>query len=568
MNSQKGKDVLYIDIDDEITAIIDKVRSSHERIVALVLPKRATAFQSVVNMKLLKRTADTAKKHLVLITSETGLLPLAGAVGLHVAKSLQSKPEIPSAPLGHHMDIDEVEETAAMGDADSAEDMDASRPVGEFARKAAPSVTNPLDAEDDMPIELDNATPPPTEASISKHGGKKNKKLRIPDFNRFRLLTVLGALGLVVIIIFWYVGFVVMPKATVLVKTDSSAINVNLDATFQTDAEEADIDAAVIPAKQQQTQKAASQEAAATGQKDKGTKASGEVTIKNCGADEVTIPAGTAVSAGGLTFITQSKLDLDDGKFGGVCKPSGEHIGTVDVVAQQAGEQYNLEPRSDYKVAGQAGTVTANGSQMTGGTSNIVKVISQTDIDGAKQKITSQNTDVIKAELSKALSDQGLYVIDGTFAAGVPEVAMTAQAGDEVASVVVTMKTTYNMLGAKRGDLEKLIANQVNEEIDPEKQSILDYGLGEATFRPQNQQGTRTLTTLEVTAIAGSDLNLNEIKKQIAGKKANDAKEIIEKNPGVTEVIVDYSPFWVSSIPKKTSKITVKVEVPSVKDGR
>ena len=96
--ADKSKDVIYIDIDDEITSVIDKVRDSDGRIIALVLPKRASVFQSIVNMKLLKRAATESKKRLVLITSEAGLLPLAGAVGLHVAKSLQSKPEIPPSP--------------------------------------------------------------------------------------------------------------------------------------------------------------------------------------------------------------------------------------------------------------------------------------------------------------------------------------------------------------------------------------------------------------------------------------------------------------------------------------
>src|SRR5438132_10479250 len=93
------KDTIYIDIDDEITGIIEKVRVSGGKVVALVLPKRAAVFQSIVNMKLLKRAADSNKKHLVLITSEAGLLPLAGAAGVHVAKTLTSKPEIPHAPL-------------------------------------------------------------------------------------------------------------------------------------------------------------------------------------------------------------------------------------------------------------------------------------------------------------------------------------------------------------------------------------------------------------------------------------------------------------------------------------
>src|SRR5271167_1728770 len=96
--SDSQKDTIYIDIDDEITSIIDKVRSAQHRIVALVLPKRATMLQSSVNMKLLKKAAEDGKKRLVLITSEAGLLPLAGSIGLHVAKTLQSKPEIPDAP--------------------------------------------------------------------------------------------------------------------------------------------------------------------------------------------------------------------------------------------------------------------------------------------------------------------------------------------------------------------------------------------------------------------------------------------------------------------------------------
>ena len=64
-----SKDTIYIDIDDEITSIIEKLQGSQEKIVALVLPKRATVMQSVVNMKLLKRTADESNKKLVLITS-------------------------------------------------------------------------------------------------------------------------------------------------------------------------------------------------------------------------------------------------------------------------------------------------------------------------------------------------------------------------------------------------------------------------------------------------------------------------------------------------------------------
>jgi hypothetical protein len=569
MSSQAGKDVIYIDIDDEITTIIDKVRSSQDRIVALVLPKRATAFQSIVNMKLLKRTADNAKKHLVLITSEAGLLPLAGAVGIHVAKSLQSKPEIPEAPHGHENDL-EIEESASMaGDESDEADLDASKPVGDHARKAAPSIANPLDGEDDIPIELDNAAPLAAETPAKRIAEKKVKRLKIPDFNKFRLLTVLGALGLVVIILLWYVGFVVMPRSAIVVKTDSSAIDANFDLTLKTDATEVDVDQGIVPAKLQQTQKTASQQADATGQKDKGTKASGTIKFYNCNLDDLiagndrTIPAGTGLSANGLTFITQESVTVPPSNFTGSTCKNNKASGSVDMIAQSVGEKYNVAATS-YTVAGYT-TISGQGSATSGGTSNIVKVVSQADVDGAKQKISEQNTDAVKTELENALKNQGLFPIDSSLTASDPEVTTSAQVGDEADTVTVTQKTTYSMLGSKESDLKKVVANAVNEKIDPKKQSILDYGLADAVFKLQNQQDTSTLITLEVTAVAGSDLNISDIKKQVVGKKANDAKEVISKYPGVTQVTVDYSPFWVSSIPKSTSKITITVEKPTVK---
>jgi hypothetical protein len=569
MNNSKGKDVIYIDIDDEITAIIDKVRSSHEKIVALVLPKRATAFQSIVNMKLLKRTADNAKKHLVLITSESGLLPLAGAVGIHVARTLQSKPEIPNAPNNADGDIDDVEETASMADGESKADaLDASRPIGEFARSAPPSMASPLEAEDDVPIELDDETPTPAGAA-TKTPQKKNKKLKIPDFNKFRVLAALGALGLVVIILLWYVGFVVMPRATITIKTDSSALNVNVDATLDTDATEASIDAAVLPATAQQSQKTATEQAQATGEENRGKTASGEVKIINCTAGEaLTIPAGTGVTASGLTFITQEEAYMPVGSTDCSDPAPGFTSRTVAVEAMSPGAKFNIGP-SDFTVAGFSSTTQSSSeAAMAGGTDDIVKVLAQSDIDGAKQKLSEQDTEVIKQELIASLEGQELYAIEGTFKTGDPQTSANAKAGDEVTSVTVTQKTTYTMLGVKEGDLKRLVANQVADEIDPDTQTILDHGLNDAEFRLQNQQGTDTLVTLETTVIAGSDLDLDKIKEQVAGKKANDAKETISEYPGVTEVTVDYSPFWVSSIPKSTGKIKVSVEKPSTNDGR
>jgi putative lipoic acid-binding regulatory protein len=566
-----GKDVIYVDIDDEITAIIDKVRSSHQKIVALVLPKRASVMQSIVNMKLLKRTADEAKKHIVLITTEVGLLPLAASVGMHVAKSLQSRPEIPTvAGIEPPSANDEEDE---MTSSSFEPKLDARRPVGEYAAAAAsPLAVNAKDTEDEDTIELDDApAPDKTAASASAKlpAPKKDKKLRIPDFNKFRLWIALGVLGVVVLGVGLYFALAVMPKATLTVKTDSSAIQTNTDVTFRTGSSALDLEDAIVPAILQQVPKTQTQQAEATGSVNKGERASGEITITNCNFSNLTLPAGTGFSADGMTFISSKSVTVPKSSYdftgsGFRCMNDGKQ--DVPVVAQKGGAAYNLTAR-DYTVANAPENVKAQGSAMAGGTDNLVKVVQQSDIDAAKQKISAQDAATIKTELKTALQAKNLYALEGTFApAPNPEQTVSVAVGAESDVVAVTQKTTYTMLGTNQEDLKKIIAQEVHQKIDKDKQSILDYGLGDATFRLQNQQGASNLVAMSVTSIAGSDLDLNEIKKQIAGKKASDAKETIGAYPGVTEVSVKYSPFWVSSIPKKTSKITVIVEKPEPKN--
>lgn len=47
-----NKDTVYIDIDDEITAIIEKVRASSQKNRSVGAAQRASVLQSIVNMKL------------------------------------------------------------------------------------------------------------------------------------------------------------------------------------------------------------------------------------------------------------------------------------------------------------------------------------------------------------------------------------------------------------------------------------------------------------------------------------------------------------------------------------
>ena len=540
------KDTIYIDVDDDITSIIDKVAASSSKIVALVLPKRSTVMQSVVNMRLLKRTTEDAGKSLVLITSESSVLPLAGAVGLYTAATLQSKPFVPESSGAKAAGAASVVAAAAIA---GEPEIDPSKPIGVLAG----------DADEDT-IQLDNETADTAVDAKTKTGKtkkpKKDKKLKIPNFDTFRKKLFLGIGIFVLLGILWYVAFYVMPSAKIYITTDTTTAAVNVSFVADPNAKEVDVDNKVVPAKSVEVKKNESQKSATTGEKNLGEKAKGNVTMTtstNCVTPVSNIPAGTTVSSGNLSFVTQGVAVLaPSGLEGGKCIFES---GDVAVIAANAGDQYNLSGRA-YTVAGY-GSVVANGSNMSGGTNKIVKIVSQADIDTAKQKVPPQNFDAIKAELGEQLSKDGYKPVTETFTSSEPVVTNTPNVGDEANEVTVNVATTHTMQGVQEEGLKKIIEEEAKKQDNFGEQAITDAGMDEAIFQVFNTLPSgATNMNVKTDVTAGPQLDANAIKVQVAGKRRGEIQSMLNQ-PGTKDVEVAYSPFWVTKTPKNQNKITI-----------
>jgi hypothetical protein len=565
-----NKDVVYVDVDDEITGIIDKVRSSGRQIVALVIPKRSAVLQSIVNMKLLKRTADAAKKNVVLITSDEGLLPLAGSVGMHVARNLQSKPEIPPIPTPVDIKPDAIEEPVRMAGDFNEPAIDKSKTVGELTGVGAVAA-----AAEDGDIELDNSEDAPE--TPADDGGKKNKKnkkekkakknkaLMVPNFNRFRTWILIGVCLLIVLIILIVVALSVLPKATITVDTNSQSVASNLQLTLSSNATSADPTAEVVPAQTAQSQKSYTGTANATGQQNNGQKATGSVTLSltDCAQSSVTIPAGTGISSNNLTFITQNSVTLNSVQVGSHCDNSSFSnfsSASVNVVAQNGGSNYNIQP-STFTVPNESDVTGSSSQSMSGGTDDIQQIVTQADITSAQNKINT-DTSAVKSQLESDLQSQGLYAIPATFTSTTPSPSPSVAANSPGSSVTVNENITYTMYGVKQSDLQTVIASSVNSQISTKSQKILNYGLGSATFTSQGGSSGSEMVSMQDNALVGFALNPSTIKSRVAGQKPGSAEATIRGYSGVTNANVHLSPFWVSSIPKKTSKITVTIDNP------
>ncbi|MBD3330237.1 hypothetical protein GF354_01755, partial [Candidatus Peregrinibacteria bacterium] len=89
VNSDESKEIsikkiIYIDIDDEITEIYNKIKPIGIKHIYLVVPKRAMLFQSIINLKILLKKTREIKKKIYLITNDSNGIYLAQQLGIPV----------------------------------------------------------------------------------------------------------------------------------------------------------------------------------------------------------------------------------------------------------------------------------------------------------------------------------------------------------------------------------------------------------------------------------------------------------------------------------------------------
>lgn len=538
------KDVIYIDIEDDVTAVIEKLKNSNEKIIALVPPKGNAVLQSVVNLKLIKRAADNAGKQPVIVTNNQALVALAGGLSLYVAKNLQSKPVLASAAA-------EVPEEEAVEVSDEAIAEEPSGPI-------------PLSDDTGDEVELSGAelaalkaadTPKKADTvAKTKKGKNKNK---VPNFDNFKkkLLIGGGIALLALIVLFILFG---RTKATVVLRAETTPVDVAFDANLNASSSQSDPETYNLKAQTQESKKTITQSFTATGQKDLGTKASGNMTLSiPCSAVTsfpATVPSGTTVSASGLNFVTQSTATLSTPGGGGGCRFSG----TTSVAAQNNGDQYNLSPRS-YSVSGNS-SITGSGGQMSGGTSKIVKVVSQSDVDKAKSQLEQQDTNAIREELKKGFSD-GVTILDDSFTTKLENVRSEPAVGEEANEGKVTADATYTLMGISDGDLgASLDAFITSKMTNKDQQRVYDNGFKNVKFEKLEQSDKTAKYKITTTGYYGPQFDTDALAKEIEGKKFGEARSYLQDLPGVKGVEINLSPFWARKLPN-ASKIEIKLDV-------
>lgn len=565
------KDIIYLDVDDDITNIISKIKRSKESYIALVPPKRNGAMQSAVNLRLLAKMSKTSGKNVYIITHNPALAKLASSAKIPVAKTLESKPEI--FKLEKENDYkDEIIEGKDISIGEHA-GMTETEEIDQPRKTPSIKINNNTvdDAIEDIE-ELDEYRETSNDKKPKKT--KQGSIIKVPDFGSFRKKLLLVIVGIVVLtpVLIW--AFVYAPAAKIIINAKVSpqtiSETVSLSSTNPTDPTKNKIK--VI---EQKITKPDTLEFKATGTGDVGDKATGTITVKNCGVG-FSIPGDTLFRSKntGLFYQIKNKTLVNVGAFNGTqtqqndCQNSyGSKNATtvnVSVVAEKSGDKYNFSNLTYFDVT----TITTgslvfiNSPSMNGGTSRISSVVTAEDVQKAKEQLVGKPTSDMQNQLKSLFTDQQVVILE-SFSVNREDATSSPAIGEESTTTAkLTSNTTYTMYGISKSDLESFLSSKLEGFVSSKQnQKIYDNGLSALKFNTFVKNETNFSVELSSLAKIGPKIDEQAVKKLAAGKRYGDVQQTLESISGVDSVDIRFSYFWVTSVPNDIKKITVEFNI-------
>lgn len=581
-----NKDVVYIEPEDDITDVISKVKGAKSKIVALVPPKKAGVFKSIVNIKLIAKSGQAAKKTVVLVTTDPSVIKLAAATRIPVTKDLKSAPEIPEIEeieeteedTTEVVDVDDEAEEVPEEDEDTTDDVETSEETVEVEEEAdleeEDESKNQEDSnEEDKRSQLaakksEKDTPKrKSQKGTNKLATSKNPVLKWIGMHPKATTGIgVGLLGAIILAI-W--AFKIAPAVSITLKLETTTGNFSENVAFTQNLVDENVSEGKFYIEERKTENKTEVEFEATGKKNLGEKASGTLTVYRIFKEEgsAAVNAGATFTYNNLNYIATANVTLGWGGKDSECKnKDDDNIGTkgcyiykdINVTASEAGASYNIAATGASWTTN-AGVTVASGSAMSGGSDKTVTVVQQSDIDNAVKELSNNNESLGKAQLLETLSEDN-FAIDSSFKQTTGEPVSTPAVGEEVAEgkkAKLSVTTTDVIFIIDKTKLKEFI-----EEKAKLGTGYKIYDMNDPFVENFTKVESGYIGKLKTNYVSGSTITENEVVETVKGKGIGSAKRDLTDNfKGIKTITIDTSVPWVTAVPNDPEKITVKIDV-------
>lgn len=530
--------IFYLETNEEVPSIIDRIQKSDDSDIALVVPKGALLIQSIVNLKLVKRESDKLTKNIVVVTTDKIGRNLAAQVGITVYERIEKGQATGKVEVDQNSTS---EETSASG-----------LKIHRYNDSGAVTTDHTTDKVDTQTVLI-------KEVDEFKPGGRSSKK-RDNKVQKFVAKILLMAV-VVIIIAGTGVGFWALPLTTIAITLKAEDYSKDIDVALSPSGTDG-IKTTLLTA-----EKTASKSSDATGTKNIGEKAKGSITLYNeYSSASQPLQSGTRIqSSDGKVFRLDSDVVIPGGTFeveGSTAKLKTAGTVNTTATADQAGEDYNIGA-SQLTVPGIGSSredkIYAKTSGFAGGVSKTVKVVSANDISDAKIDLTNQLTSEIQDEMVAKSASSAL--IQSSLQKNLTSFSTSKKADEEASNFDSTGKMEMKVLAYNADDLKNYIRTKVQAELAKNQDFILDeknLSIVESEF---NLDATTAKLHIEASGKISDKLDQKVLANQLHGKSYAEANTIINKLNQFKAIKITATPsWWFARIPARSQSLELEIK--------
>ncbi|MBI4122757.1 MAG: hypothetical protein HY458_00130 [Parcubacteria group bacterium] len=303
----------------------------------------------------------------------------------------------------------------------------------------------------------------------------------------------------------------------------------------------------------------------ATGKSSKQGQARGVITVYNTrpSTPQILVANTRFVSQDGKLFRSTARVVIQGAVQGG--DPGSLN---VDVVAAEAGEDYNIGP-SSFSLPGLAGSVlyTAiygkSSAPMTGGSKSETTVVAQDDLDRGKDMIATELREQAKQELRKQLP-AGYEIPEDAFLVESSQTSSLAKAGAELSQFNVTGKVRVLAIAFSRSALNDFLSRSMQKELSL-RETILERTVQSGyTFKNVDHKKGALLLAGFSKGKAYATVQKQDVALRVQGKAPDMAIRQGEATEGVKNLAISLWPFWEWRVPTDLNRINVSLGLDSL----
>lgn len=295
-------------------------------------------------------------------------------------------------------------------------------------------------------------------------------------------------------------------------------------------------------------------------------KATGKVTVYNdFSGSQQPLLAGTRLETpDGKIFKLKDRIIVP-----GATTSGGKLVAAsidADVIADKAGEAYNISPVSKLTIPGFKGTTKYDGfyaeskDPMTGGFVGVGKYPTADDIKTGKENAEKQIKAVIEAGLVVGGDiPEGFKVIDGSKKFTITKEVVN-EGVDDQGNFSIYIEAEEPTAALKEDHVLKLMTALAQQAANKgEGYEMKSHTLTYGAITIDEKSGAISLP-IEFKGVFWDPINLDEFKRNVVGKKEDDLKAYIFSSTNIDKADVALWPFWVKTVPNDLQRVKVELK--------